>query len=350
MSNEIKDLHTISPSQALSYLNVCLSNHIVPMLWGPAGIGKTQLAYKVAELAKLKLIDIRLTTTEPQDFNGYPDNRGEKATYKEFDTFPIEGDKIPEGYKGWLVLVDELPSVNQTLQASAYKFLLERGVGQKKLHPNVHVMAAGNDVNHDAISYGMNDASGTRVAHFYLRADVKDWLTWAYSVGIDHRITSFINYNHDHLYAPQRKGENEYTFACPRTYERANVFIQDEPNELKSMFYMPLLASVLGRGMAQDFLMFTQVYKDLVSFEDILSMPNSARMPTTGSGKHAITGVLASHVNADNISKVTPYIERLDYEFRTLLIRDLAQRNREIMHNADYRKIQAQLVLEATPG
>ena len=131
------------------------------------------------------------------------------------DTFPIEGDAIPKGYSGWLILFDELTSAVPALQAAAYKILLDRMVGLHKLHKNVALMAAGNLETDNAIVHPMSTALQSRLAHLELVVDAMEWVNWAASNQIDHRITSYINFKPGNLYTFS-PDHTDNTYASPR--------------------------------------------------------------------------------------------------------------------------------------
>ena len=49
------------------------SGHHTPvMLWGPPGVGKSQMVAQVAEKHRVPVIDIRLSQMEPSDLRGIP--------------------------------------------------------------------------------------------------------------------------------------------------------------------------------------------------------------------------------------------------------------------------------------
>ena len=47
-------------------------HHTPVMIWGPPGVGKSQLVSQVAEKHDRMLIDIRLSQMEPSDLRGIP--------------------------------------------------------------------------------------------------------------------------------------------------------------------------------------------------------------------------------------------------------------------------------------
>ncbi len=85
-----------------------------------------------------------MSQIESVDLLGFPVTTGSKAKYLPFDTFPLEEDSIPQGKNGWILFLDELPLASKEVQRAAYRLILDREVGQYKLHENVYIVAAGN--------------------------------------------------------------------------------------------------------------------------------------------------------------------------------------------------------------
>jgi len=46
--------------------------HTPVMLWGPPGVGKSQIVAQIAQEKETHLIDIRLSQLEPSDLRGIP--------------------------------------------------------------------------------------------------------------------------------------------------------------------------------------------------------------------------------------------------------------------------------------
>ena len=106
---------SVSMKKAAEMVKQILSVNLVPFLQGSPGIGKSAIIKEVADGAKLKVIDLRLSQCEPTDLLGLPVLSEKKAKYKAFDTFPLEKDKVPAGYNGWLLFLDELNSAPRSM-------------------------------------------------------------------------------------------------------------------------------------------------------------------------------------------------------------------------------------------
>ena len=110
---------TINSKQMFQEIVETTSEGLVPYFQSSPGIGKSSIAAQVAKKYRLKLIDIRLSQCTPEDLQGYPMRTDNKASFIPFDVFPLEGEEVPKGYDGWMILFDELSSANKQVQAAA---------------------------------------------------------------------------------------------------------------------------------------------------------------------------------------------------------------------------------------
>lgn len=60
---------TITPSKAKNLLKMVVKQGLVPMLAGSPGIGKSDIVKSIAKDLNLKVIDHRLSTSDPTDLN-----------------------------------------------------------------------------------------------------------------------------------------------------------------------------------------------------------------------------------------------------------------------------------------
>lgn len=321
----------VKASQAISMITKCIKAHLVPMLAGSPGCGKSQIVHQIAIEYGLKVIDLRLSQCDPTDLMGFPTITGERAGYKPMDTFPIEGDVIPKGYNGWLLFLDEFNSAPPAVQAAAYKIVLDRMVGNYHLHKNVAIVCAGNLETDNAIVQPMSTALQSRLVHMELIVDAKEWGEWAATKGIHHHITSFIKFKPSALFT-FTADHSDKTYACPRTWEFADSLMQvcgeHDPDR------RPLLAGTLSEGVADEFLVFTKIYLDLPELSTILKSPDTIKVPDEPSILFALTGMLSHHAAEDTLTPLMKYVVRLPLEFQVVCLRELIQRNKPLMGHA----------------
>lgn len=330
-------------SQAISMITGFIKVRLVPMMEGSPGTGKSEIVHQIAKHYNLKVIDLRLSQCDPTDLLGFPRIKGDRAGYAPMETFPIEGDPIPEGYEGWLLFLDEFNSAKESVQAAAYKLVLDRMVGNYNLHPHLAIVCAGNKETDNAIVQPMSTALQSRLVHLELIVDHQEWVNWAAENGIDHRITSYINFKPGQLYSFS-PDHTDKTYAAPRTWEFANRVLKvvdlDHPNCL------PMLAGTISEGVAREFIGFCRIFKDLPQISAILANPNLIPVPDEPSICFAIVGAIAHNINKGNIEKLMIYINRLPLEFQVTCLKESIRRSPEIKGHATIIKWAAATGLE----
>jgi hypothetical protein len=317
-----------------------MSAKIVPFLRGSPGCGKSAMMQEIADEFNLFLIDHRLSTSEPSDLSGLISSKSgtDLATYKALDIFPLESTPLPINpksglpYSGFLLFLDEFNSAGLAVQKACYKLILDRAIGQHKLHKNVAIVCAGNLDTDNALTSKLSTAMQSRLAHITITKDGHaDWLQWAATAHVDYRITSFINFKPEALNA-FKPDHVDPTFACQRTWEFANRLIKNEPN-LNFKDHAALLSGVISEGMAHEFIGFTQVFNQLPDINDIIRNPHSAKLPNDPSTTYAVTGLLANHADSINAQSIITYAGRLPAEFTMLTMTDACRRNPKFIHN-----------------
>lgn len=301
---------------------------LVPMLVGSPGCGKSQIIRAVAKKFNLFVIDFRLAQSDPTDMLGFPNIMGNKAGYLPMNTFPIEGDPIPEGYSGWLLFFDEFNSGTPAVQAAAYKIILDQMVGIYHIHKNVRMVCAGNLETDNAIVQPMSTAMQSRLVHLELIVDYKEFNDHAASEGWDHRITSHINFKPGNLFT-FKPDHSDHTYGCPRTWEFANEVLKVvEPRDPD---FLPMLAGTLSEGLAREFIAFCKISDTLPKIGEIVLKPETVNVPVEASILFALTGSISHHATTDNIKPLMKYVRRLPVEFQVVCVRETIRRNKPLI-------------------
>lgn len=313
----------INTKIAPDLLKKTLMAGLCPMLVGSPGIAKSSIIKDIANDFNLKVIDLRLSQCDPTDLLGFPTIKDSKAGYIPMDTFPIEGDPIPKGYGGWLILLDEFNSAPISVQAAAYKLILDREVGQYKLHKYVAIVAAGNLASDKAITNRISTAMQSRMVHFELEINFEHWIDWGNTNGIDYRILAYINFKPDALFMFD-PNHQDCTFPCPRTWEFISKIIKKEPEIVIDL--LPILAGCIGEATAREFFAFTSVFTDLPTIQDIITKPTILAVPTEPATLYAISSLISHHLSKDNIHAIIEYVLRMPIEFQTITLRGAIRR------------------------
>lgn len=177
-------------------------------IWGAPGIGKSALVEKFAEDVGLPCVSLLGSQLAPEDIIGIPQIKGETS---EFLPPKMIARKEP-----YVLFLDELNACSQEVQKAFYSLIHEKRIGEYHLPEGSIVIGAGNRAQDSAIVKTMSSALVNRMFHVQLKADVKQWLSWAYQNGIHSWVTDYITQRPDHLFSEPPKTEEPYS--TPRSW------------------------------------------------------------------------------------------------------------------------------------
>jgi len=281
---------------------------------------------QVAKKFNLSVIDLRLSQCDITDLNGFPSLNQDKtkSTFVPMDTFPMEGDEVPKGYEGWLLFLDEMNSASMSVQAAAFKLVLDRAVGLKKLHQKVAIICAGNRDIDKAIVNRLSTPMQSRLSHFELSVDHKGWLLWAAENKIDHRIMSFVSWKPEMLYN-FKPDHNKDTYASPRTWEFCSRLIKD--NNSLNTSDIPLIASVIDEAAAREFISYVRVFASLITIPQIIADPHGIDVPVEPSTQYALCGKIGAEMAESTVVPLMTFLKRMGAEFQIMSLQRVLKRS-----------------------
>jgi MoxR-like ATPase len=192
-------------------------HHTPVMLWGPPGVGKSQMVAQMAARYGAPVIDIRLSQMEPTDLRGIPFRAGDVVEWAVPAMLP---DAKRHGTEGVLFL-DEITSAAPTVSAAAYQLILDRKLGEYKVPPGWAIFAAGNRQGDRGVTYSMPSPLANRFSHFEVETHLDDWVAWAHAHRIDERIIAFLRFRPELLFDFD-PAHNPVAFPSPRSWEFAH--------------------------------------------------------------------------------------------------------------------------------
>ena len=203
------------------FLSAEAGHHTPVMLWGPPGVGKSQMIAQVAAQHGVPLIDIRLSQMEPSDLRGIPFRDNELVEWAIPAMLP---DAERHGATGILFL-DEITSAPPSVSAAAYQLILDRKLGAYEIPDGWAIFAAGNRQGDRGVTYTMPAPLANRFSHFEVDINVDDWVAWAYANNIDDRIIAFVRFRPELLFDFD-PAHNPSAFPTPRSWEFAHRALQ----------------------------------------------------------------------------------------------------------------------------
>ena len=203
------------------FAGAAVGHHTPVMLWGPPGVGKSQMVAQVAEKNNVEVIDIRLSQMEPSDLRGIPFRDKDTVEWAIPAMLP---DMKRHGSRGILFL-DEITSAAPSVSAAAYQLILDRSLGQYRVPDGWAIFAAGNRQGDRGVTYSMPAPLANRFSHFEVDINLDDWVSWAYRNRIDERIIAFLRFRPDLLFDFD-PAHNPVAFPSPRSWEFAHRALQ----------------------------------------------------------------------------------------------------------------------------
>jgi hypothetical protein len=210
------------PAQLLTileqeFISTRAGHHTPVMLWGPPGVGKSDMVREVALKHGAPVIDIRLSQMEPSDLRGIPFRHEGTVEWAIPSILP---DTDRHGTEGILFL-DEITSAPPTVSAAAYQLILDRRLGEYQVPEGWAIFAAGNRQGDRGVTYSMPAPLANRFSHFEVETNLDDWVAWAYRNNIDERIIAFLRFRQDLLFEFDAS-QNPIAFPSPRSWEFAH--------------------------------------------------------------------------------------------------------------------------------
>lgn len=267
MSANVSQVRTVTSVEARAAILRCFKVKRPVFLWGPMGIGKSDLAASIADELGGLLIDMRLATMDQTDLRGIPyfdKNQGVMAWAP-----PIElpSEDLAAQYPVIVLFLDEMNSASPTVQAAAYQLVLNRRVGTYKLPDNVVIMAAGNRESDKGVTYRMPAPLANRFVHLEMRHDFDAWQEWAVQNKIDKDVIGFLAFKKSALFDFDPRSPSR-SFATPRSWTFVSELIAGGGSDSTMT---DLVAGAVGEGNAVSFMAHRKVAGMLPDPRDILN-------------------------------------------------------------------------------
>ncbi len=200
-------------------------SHTPVMLWGPPGVGKSDLIAQIGERHNAPVIDVRLSQMEPSDLRGIPFRESNHGNHSVEWAIPsMLPDEKRHGSQGILFL-DEITSAVPSVSAAAYQLILDRRLGDYRVPDGWAIFAAGNRQGDRGVTYTMPSPLANRFSHYEVDINLDDWVGWAYKHHIDEKIIAFLRFRPELLFDFD-PAHNPVAFPSPRSWQFAHQALQ----------------------------------------------------------------------------------------------------------------------------
>lgn len=285
-------------------------------LWGPPGIGKTDLCIQVAQGLPGAGFMVKLAATmDPTDLVGipFPDKNGHTTDFlPPKDLFFLTekcDDKRP-----MVVCFDDITTANPQVFAALFRLFQHREVAGLKVRDNVRLLATGNRVEDNAAANDMPTALNNRFFHVDLTVSAEEWVNWAVQNNLPPSIVGYIKHRPDqlHVFKPDSQ---ERAFATPRSVVLAARM--EEAVGQSSKLWALAIAGAVGDGWSAGYRAYIKSTSHLVRPEEIMKDPDKCRVPdkekidVTHATIQTLVHYVKNHANVDNCISSFKYLQRL---------------------------------------
>jgi len=235
-------------------------------LWGPPGIGKSELVENITRDLGGYMIDLRLGQMEPTDIRGIPFYNKDSGKMDWAPPVELPDDELASQYPVVVLFLDELNSAAPSVQSAAYQLILNRRIGKYKLPDNVVMVAAGNRESDKGVTYRMPTPLANRFIHQEMKVDFASWQEWAVLNKIHKDVVGYLSFAKQDLYDFDAKSASR-AFATPRSWSFVSELLDDEcDNDTLTN----LIAGTVGEGLAVKFMAHRKVASKMPNPLDIL--------------------------------------------------------------------------------
>jgi len=259
---------TVTPKTAKSSVKHALTKQRPIFLWGPPGIGKSDIVAQITNsLPNSHLIDVRLSLWDPTDIKGIPYFDSNTSTMQWAPPAELPSEEFAAQYDNIVLFLDEMNSAAPAVQAAAYQLILNRKVGTYRLPDNVMIVAAGNREADKGVTYRMPAPLANRFIHLEMAVSFDDWFEWAVDNNIHSDVVGYLQFSKQDLYDFDPKSSSR-SFATPRSWSFVSELLEDNIDENTTT---DLVSGAVGEGLAVKFMAHRKIAADMPNPTDILA-------------------------------------------------------------------------------
>ena len=264
----VSDARTVTSNQARKSLLKAFKVQRPLFLWGPPGIGKSELVEGITNELGGLMIDLRLGQMEPTDIRGSPFYNKDSGKMDWAPPVELPDEEMASQYPIVVLFLDELNSAAPSVQSAAYQLILNRRIGKYRLPKNVVMVAAGNRESDKGVTFRMPTPLANRFLHQEMKVDFSSWQQWAVLNNIHKDVVGYLSFAKQDLYDFDAKSSSR-AFATPRTWTFVSELLEDDDGDDDTI--TNLVAGTVGEGLAVKFMAHRKVAGRMPKPEDILS-------------------------------------------------------------------------------
>lgn len=238
------------------------------LIRGPPGIGKTSIVNQVGAKNNLQAENgieyLDAIVREPVDIGGLPYQNGHGMSW-----LPPDWSCRAQQRSHGILFVDDLGAAAPSMQAACFRLILEGKSGAVNLPKGWMRIAATNSAEDKTVHWKMPAPLVNRFHIVNLEPDGDEWEEWALQNGLDDRVLAYLKWRR---FTCGKTGvfcqtpQYDAPFATPRSWHAVSDYLKVFTNP-----EFEVICGTVGEGPGTEFVSYLELYKDLVSAEDVLA-------------------------------------------------------------------------------
>ena len=169
----------------------------------------------------------------------------------------------------------------------------------------------------------MPKALANRLMHIEVEGSFAVWKAWAVRSNVNAKVLGFLSFRQNYLMNFEATSE-DLAFATPRSWEMVSNLLNAVSDDVDEMY--PLIAGLVGTGVALEFRTWAKVYSQLPKIDDIFDGKRPA-LPTSTDAMYALCSAMVAYArdhrtDMRRITNSIVYADRMPPDFSTLLMKD----------------------------
>jgi len=278
------------------------------MVFGQAGIGKTEMAVQAAEAEGFGVYYLNLSVLEAPDLLGLPIiTEDQSVDYARPRFLPIEG-RVDRPV---VLLVDEVDKSKPELQNPLLELFQSHTLNGTKLSIQA-IIATGNLPDEGAHSQPVSHALTNRCKVYKLTHSFEPWRQWAQDAGLNPLVVGFLSKNQEFLSRPSVEGDpTAYCRPSPRSWSLAAREVDQTTSKDSVEFQTMLVAGRVGSEAAVKFRVWLDHYRHVEPIIDkLVADGTKPNMDTMTIDKQLVCAI-------GSVSAVAQECRRTDFKDKT---------------------------------
>jgi hypothetical protein len=215
------------------------------------------------------------------------------------------GKNIPKGFKGEIILFDEIGNAPH-MQTAILSIVEDRRHNGKPVGKNVIFGFSTNLADAGCGASRINNALQARILNFVVEPEYDKWIDWALDNELHPKILTWLHYSKHSLHGFDPKSK-EFGQPNPRSWHKLSGLMHQGPSD---EMFKQVAVGMIGSVEGMKFIGFTQLDEGLTSVFDVLANPEECNIPVGDvSSQYAIVSNISAWMMGQRRLKIEVTLE-----------------------------------------